>query len=46
MTATDTSEPVPAKPKRYRRRKYSAAPTVVVPPEEDLGPCMLACTPK
>jgi hypothetical protein len=42
MTATDTTA---AKPKRYRRRKYSSEPTVVVPPEEDLGPCMLALNP-
>jgi phage terminase small subunit len=30
----------------HRRRKYSAAPIATVPDEEDLGPCMLACTPK
>jgi len=42
-----TSEPGRARPKRYnRRRKYSSEPIAVVPPEEDLGPCMLACTPK
>ncbi len=45
-TATATSEPIPARPKRHRRPKYSAEPTVIVPDEEDLGPCMLACTPK
>jgi phage terminase small subunit len=46
MTDATSSEPVPAKPKRHRRRKFSAEPTVEVPPEEDLGPAMLACTPK
>jgi len=48
MTAEPASRKptVPARPKRHRRPKYSAVPTVVVPPEEDLGPCMLACTPK
>jgi phage terminase small subunit len=46
MTAQASRDPVPAKAKRHRRPKYSAVPTIVVPPEEDLGPCMLACTPK
>src|SRR6266436_6248421 len=36
-----------ARPKRrHRSRKYSAEPLAVVPPVEDLGPCMLALTPK
>jgi hypothetical protein len=32
--------------RRHRSRKYSAEPIAVVPPVEDLGPCMLALTPK
>src|SRR5262245_51360344 len=44
--ATNGREPVPAKPKRHRRRKYSAEPLVTVPDEADLGTCMLALTPK
>jgi hypothetical protein len=36
-----------ARPKhRHRSRKYSAEPLAVVPPVEDLGPCMAALTPK
>jgi len=34
------------KPKRHRRPKYSAAPLVTLPDEEDMGPALRACTPK
>jgi hypothetical protein len=34
------------KPKRRRRRKYSAEPLAAVPDEASLGPAMLALTPK
>jgi hypothetical protein len=33
------------KAKRRRARKYPGIPTVTVPDESDLGPCMLALTP-
>jgi len=35
----------PAKPKRRRSQKYSGIPTVAVPPDEELGPAMLALSP-
>jgi phage terminase small subunit len=34
------------KPKRRRSRKYAAIPTVAVPDESELGPAMLALSPK
>jgi phage terminase small subunit len=34
------------KPKRRRSRKYAAIPTVSVPDESELGPAMLALSPK
>jgi phage terminase small subunit len=37
---------VVTKPKRRRSRKYSAEPLAVVPNDADLGPAMLALTPK
>jgi phage terminase small subunit len=47
MTATDSTEqPRPARPQRFRRRKYSAKPLATVPDVDALGPAMLACTPK
>src|SRR5262249_47745426 len=42
MTAVEFTKPK----RRHRSRKYSAAPLAVVPDEADLGPCMLALTPK
>ena len=36
----------PGPRKRNRRQKYSAAPLAVVPDESDLGPAMLALTPR
>jgi phage terminase small subunit len=43
MSLTET---MPAKPKRRRSQKYPGVPTVSVPPDDELGPCMLALTPK
>lgn len=44
---TDTASAVPpAKPKRYRSQKYPGVPTAVVPPDDELGPAMLALTPR
>lgn len=35
----------PAKPKRHRSQKYPGVPTVTVPPDDELGPAMLALSP-
>jgi phage terminase small subunit len=37
--------PVPVGPPKRRTRKYSSKPMVVVPPDSELGPAMLALTP-
>jgi hypothetical protein len=42
-----TEVPAPPKPKKYRRpHKYPGHPTIAVPPDDELGPAMLALTPK
>jgi phage terminase small subunit len=43
MSLTEVA--APAKPKRRRSQKYSGIPTVTVPPDDELGPAMLALTP-
>jgi hypothetical protein len=43
MSLTEVA--APARPKRRRSQKYSGVPTVAVPPDEELGPAMLALTP-
>jgi phage terminase small subunit len=43
MSLTEVA--APAKPKRHRSQKYPGVPTVTVPPDEELGPAMLALTP-
>jgi len=35
----------PTRPKRRRSQKYLGVPTVAVPPDEELGPAMLALSP-
>jgi hypothetical protein len=44
MSLTEVAAP-PAKPKRRRSQKYPGVPTVAMPPDEELGPCMLALSP-
>jgi phage terminase small subunit len=48
MAAMSVNEAaLPAKPKRRRRSpRYSPLPTVAVPPDEELGPAMLALNPR
>jgi hypothetical protein len=43
MSLTDVA--APTRPKRRRSQKYPGIPTVTVPPDEELGPAMLALTP-
>jgi len=40
-----TEVEAPARPKRRRSQKYPGVPTVTVPPDDELGPAMLALTP-
>jgi phage terminase small subunit len=44
MNALSVEAAPPAKPKRRRSQKYPGIPTVTVPADDELGPCMLALT--
>ena len=46
MTMSEVEQSEGIKPKRRRSRKYAAIPTVSVPDESELGPAMLALSPK
>jgi hypothetical protein len=46
MSFTEVTEPKPRKRRKYyRTRRYPSHPTVAVPPDDELGPAMLALTP-